>query len=118
MKLYLLCLSVLCVLPSFAQIGIGTSTPNESSIVDVESVNKGFLPPRLSVLERNLIASPAEGLVVYCSNCCVTGTISFYTGDKWKNVVDCSATDYDDDGIPNLIDIDDDNDGIVDTAEF
>lgn len=118
MKIYVLLLSMMLSFPTIAQIGIGTSTPNTSSIVDVESTTKGFLPPRLTVLERNLIGSPSEGLVVYCTNCCVTGTISFYSGTKWRNIVDCSDTDFDDDGIPNLQDIDDDNDGIVDTAEF
>ncbi len=118
MRFILLLSSVLFVANLNAQIGIGTSTPNTSSIVDVESTSKGFLPPRLSVLERNLINSPAEGLVVYCKNCCVTGSISFYTGVKWQNAIDCSATDFDDDGLPNLQDLDDDNDGVLDTAEF
>lgn len=118
MKVFILLASVLCYLNTNAQIGIGTSVPHTSSIVEVESTNKGFLPPRLTVLERNLVGMPAEGLVVYCKNCCVTGTLSFYDGSGWTNIIDCSATDFDDDGIPNLIDIDDDNDGIVDTAEF
>lgn len=118
MKIYTLFISTLLTCTLMAQIGIGTSTPNTSSIVDIVSTTQGFLPPRLTVLERNLISSPSEGLTVYCKNCCVTGSISFYSGTKWMNILDCSATDFDDDGIPNLQDIDDDNDGIVDTAEF
>lgn len=118
MKICILFLSIVFCYITNAQVGIGTSNPSSSSILEVESSNKGFLPPRLTVLERNLISSPAEGLTVYCKNCCVTGTISFYSGTKWNNILDCSATDYDDDGIPDLQDIDDDNDGIVDTAEF
>ena len=114
----MLFLSIVFCYTMDAQVGIGTINPSASSILDVESTNKGFLPPRLTILERNLISSPTEGLTVYCKNCCVTGTISFYSGSKWKNILDCSATDFDDDGIPDLQDIDDDNDGIVDTAEF
>lgn len=118
MKVLIFLLTMIFPLTSMAQVGFGTSTPNSSSILDVESTTKGFLPPRLTILQRNLINTPIEGLVVYCKNCCVSGSISFYTGEKWRNIIDCSSTDFDDDGIPNIEDIDDDNDGIVDTAEF
>lgn len=37
----------------FAQVGIGTSTPNDNSLVDVSSTTKGFLPPRMTTTERN-----------------------------------------------------------------
>lgn len=49
----------------YAQIGIGTTTPDISSILDVSSNSKGFLMPRLTTLERNEIASPATGLMIY-----------------------------------------------------
>lgn len=104
-------------LPSIAQVGIGTSSPNTSAILDISSTDKGFLPPRLTAFQRNTISDPAEGLTVFCTNCCTNGIISFYNGTTWKNVVDCSSTDADDDGIPNTIDIDDDNDGIIDVLE-
>ena len=48
-----------------AQVGIGTSTPNTSAQLDVSSTNKGFLPPRMTAAQRILIASPAEGLLLY-----------------------------------------------------
>lgn len=40
---------------SYAQIGIGTATPNSSAILDVESTSKGFLIPRLTATQRNSI---------------------------------------------------------------
>jgi hypothetical protein len=49
----------------YAQLGVGTSTPEESSILDVYSQNKGFLMPRLTTTQRNLIVDPAEGLMIY-----------------------------------------------------
>lgn len=48
-----------------AQVGIGTTSPDSSSILDVSSTNRGFLPPRLTTAERQSIPSPADGLLVY-----------------------------------------------------
>jgi len=44
---------------------IGGSTIDASSQVEVRSVTKGFLPPRMTTTQKNAIASPAAGLVVY-----------------------------------------------------
>ena len=41
------------------------SNPNPSAILDVESTDKGFLPPRMTAAQRDAITSPANGLVVY-----------------------------------------------------
>ncbi len=49
----------------FAQTGIGTKTPDTSSVLDVTSTSKGLLMPRMNTSERNLIASPANGLIIY-----------------------------------------------------
>ncbi|MCT4665429.1 MAG: hypothetical protein N4A45_09380 [Flavobacteriales bacterium] len=101
----------------FGQVGIGTTNPHASAIIDITSSEKGFLPPRMTIIQRNGIPNPEEGLVVYCKNCCVEGAISFYNSSKWVNITNCETSDIDDDGIPNHIDIDDDNDGIVDGME-
>jgi len=111
-----------------AQIGIGTTNPHTSSILHIESSTKGFLPPRLTLNQRNSILNPAEGLMIYCYDCCPGnsndgGVVSYFT-DKWENMPACTPDggiivreDWDNDGIPNDIDIDDDNDGILDTLE-
>lgn len=57
----------------FAQIGIGTDTPDASSILEVESTTKGFLPPRMSKMQMEAIVSPIEGLVMYCTDCSPMG---------------------------------------------
>ncbi|TXE18104.1 DUF3494 domain-containing protein [Psychroserpens burtonensis] len=49
----------------YAQVGIGTTTPDISSVLDVSSNSKGLLMPRLTTLERDGIASPATGLMIY-----------------------------------------------------
>lgn len=38
---------------------------DESAILHLESSDKGFLVPRMTTNERDLIASPAEGLTIY-----------------------------------------------------
>jgi hypothetical protein len=68
MKQYWISL-LLCVINVhflFAQtVGIGTSSPHPSSILELNSTNKGLLVPRMTTTERNNIASPANGLVIY-----------------------------------------------------
>lgn len=40
-------------------------TPNASSILEVKSTTRGFLPPRMTTTQINAITTPAEGLQVY-----------------------------------------------------
>ncbi len=49
----------------FAQVGIGTVTPNASSVLDITSTTQGMLTPRMTTAQRAAIASPADGLMVY-----------------------------------------------------
>lgn len=51
------------------------TTPASGAILDVKSVNKGFLPPRVALTgvgDALTIASPAEGLMIY--NTAIAGT--------------------------------------------
>jgi hypothetical protein len=41
------------------------STPNASAQLQVDSTTQGFLPPRMTTTQKNAIATPAAGLVVY-----------------------------------------------------
>ncbi len=70
----------------YAQIGIGTTTPNRSAILDVSGDDGGLLPPRMTQNEMNNISvSPdAEGLMVYCTDCSPKG-IYFYDGSYFLN---------------------------------
>ena len=61
-------LSFITVTFSFAQnvaINADGSLPNSSAMLDVSSTTKGFLPPRMSMAQRDLIALPANGLIIY-----------------------------------------------------
>lgn len=49
-----------------AQVGIGTTNPDNSSILDITSTDKGILIPRMTAIERLSIATPiADGLMIY-----------------------------------------------------
>jgi hypothetical protein len=53
---------------SYAQTGIGTTTPDASAKLDVSSTNKGFLPPRIALTALNSaspVTSPATGLLIF-----------------------------------------------------
>jgi len=45
-------------------VGVNTTTPNSSAILDLNSTTKGFLPPRMTSAER-LAITPTVGLMVY-----------------------------------------------------
>ena len=48
-----------------AQVGIGTTNPDASSILDLTSNSHGLLPPRMTTVQRDAIISPATGLLIY-----------------------------------------------------
>ena len=53
-------------LPCIAQnVGIGTTTPAASAQLDVSSTTKGLLIPRMTAAQRDAIANPATGLMIY-----------------------------------------------------
>lgn len=49
----------------YSQIGIGTVSPNATSVLDITSTTQGLLTPRMTTTQRLAITSPAEGLIVY-----------------------------------------------------
>lgn len=77
MKKLLLLTSLLLTLFLQAQVGIGTAIPNNSAMLDVQSSNKGFLPPRMSLLSETdgtTIPSPANGLIVFHTGAGLNGS--------------------------------------------
>jgi len=70
-----------------AQVGIGTTTPAATALLDLTSTNKGFLPPRMTEVQREAISTPATGLMVYCTDCGYTGEPEYYNGSSWVNMV-------------------------------
>ena len=63
-----------------AQVGIGTTSPDASSALEVASTDKGFLMPRMTTIQREAISAPAEGLMVFDTE---TGSQWTYIGGAW-----------------------------------
>ncbi|MET0760623.1 MAG: tail fiber domain-containing protein [Flavobacterium sp.] len=66
---------------SFSQVGIGTTTPNASSALDITSTTAGLLAPRMTQANKTAISAPATGLLIYQTD----GTAGFYyyNGSAW-----------------------------------
>jgi uncharacterized protein (TIGR02145 family) len=81
-----------------AQMGINTdgSAPNNSAMLDVKSTDKGFLPPRMTHAEMNSISNPAEGLIVFCTDCGLNGTgvVVVFMNGAWNTIaINCILPD-------------------------
>lgn len=64
-------------------VGVGTTTPDPSSILDLNSTTKGFLMPRMSTQQREAIENPAEGLTVYDNT---TNSPWYRTENEWEEM--------------------------------
>ncbi len=63
-----------------AQQGIGTAAPNKSAALDITSTTQGFLPPRMTSIQRDSIVDKAIGLVIYNTDCNV---LNVWDGTEW-----------------------------------
>jgi hypothetical protein len=61
----------------------GTTTNITSSKLTIESTTQGFLPPRMTTTQRNAIASPAAGLIVYDTT---LNLPHFFNGTIWVSL--------------------------------
>jgi len=68
---------------STGEVGIGTTTPSVKSVLDLTSTTKGFLPPRMTTVERDAITSVPAGLMIYNTT---TNKLNFYNGSAWEAV--------------------------------
>jgi hypothetical protein len=59
------------------------AVPNTSAQFQVDSTTTGILPPRMTTTQKNAIASPAAGLVVYDST---TNKLCCYNGSTWNDL--------------------------------
>ncbi len=64
-------------------VGINTQTPAPSALMEMTSTTRGVLFPSLSTTQRNAIATPAVGLVVYNNT---ENVHQFWNGTCWVNV--------------------------------
>ena len=71
------------VTTGLAQVGIGTPAPNTSSVLDLSSTNKAFLPPRMTTTQRDAIVSPVAGMVIFNTT---TNCIEVFRVGGWYNL--------------------------------
>jgi len=81
--LALMLVSSLSIFSQSLSINTDGSAAGASAMLDVKSTTKGLLIPRMSKTQRNAIAAPANGLIVYV-NAPDTVGLCFYDGTYWK----------------------------------
>ncbi|MBC8046138.1 MAG: hypothetical protein H7Y00_05035 [Fimbriimonadaceae bacterium] len=75
--------------PATGSAGIGTLAPNASSILEMTSTTQGMLVPRMTQAQRNAIAAPATGLLIYQTN--ASPGFYFYNGAAWGPVTNAGG---------------------------
>ena len=95
MKKIFLSFILLILQISYSQeVGINTSTPDNSAVLDVFATNKGVLFPRVALVNvvnnTTPVNNPANGLIVYNTNATVIGGLGVgfyvYNGSEWQYI--------------------------------
>lgn len=83
-KAIIICCIVITTTQLFSQIGIGVSgAVNSSAALEVTSSTKGLLPPRMITSDRDLISTPANGLIIYNST---SNKLNVYENGYWSEM--------------------------------
>ncbi|SMP32683.1 hypothetical protein [Chryseobacterium profundimaris] len=90
------CILLFKFIYGFTQVGIGTTTPAVSSVLDINSGNKGVLMPRITLLSTTditTIPSPAEGLLIWNNGLGGVSPSGFYfwSNSKWNQLATVST---------------------------
>ena len=97
-KFYLLTvisISLLCVKVN-AQVGIGTTTPDASAMLEIKTTNKGLLVPRVAltgIYDNVTISTPAVSLLVY-NTATTSGSTSVNPGYYYWNGISWVMLSY------------------------
>lgn len=89
---FLMVMFLLSMCNCFGQNGISIgsgSVPDNSAILDLQSTTKGFIPPKMSSLQRKAITSPAAGLIVFDTD---LSQLYLYDGISWQPLVGGGST--------------------------
>ena len=78
-KYYALVILICITFTAIGQVSISTdnSGPDPSAMLDVKSSDKGLLPPRMAHAAINAIGNPANGLIIFCTDCGLDGNGAF-----------------------------------------
>lgn len=75
--------TALTVVKATRDVLIGTGTDDTSAKLNVASTTQGFLPPRMTTVQRDAISSPAAGLLIYNTS---TGKLNVRGAAAWEAV--------------------------------
>lgn len=84
--------------PSSGSAGIGTTSPNASALLEVKSTKKGVLIPRMTSAQRDAIASPAQGLLIFQTD----RAAGFYYYNKGWRAITPSTSNFAETNLSNL----------------
>ena len=74
---------LLLVSIAYSQVGINTNSPDPSAMLDIDSVDKGLLTPRMTTAQRDAITSPATGLLVFDTD---LNAFQYFDGTVWVSL--------------------------------
>lgn len=86
LKLLLLTIAMITSCSLTAQVAVSDngSIADGSAMLDVQSTDKGLLPPRMTEAQRDAISNPVAGLIIFCSDCM---EMQMYNGLAWVNMI-------------------------------
>lgn len=114
-KIYYLSILILCSSYYHCQLGINTSTPDKSALLDINTSKKngGLLIPRvdlLSISDNSTIPNPANGLLVYNKSDSGTGAnkvfanyLYYYDVNEWKRLTNADDLINNNQNLPRII---------------
>ena len=82
----------------YSQVGIGTTTPDNSSMLEVDATDKGVLVPRVAIANLSTAApvtAPVESLLVYNTTVATGVGFHYWDGSDWIPLSGASANDGD-----------------------
>lgn len=90
-KLYMSIMGLFSIILTFSQVGINTTTPHESSVLQLNSNDRGFLLPYFDIPDLNAKApvtatTVAEGIMAYNTNSTTGKGIYYWDGIKWTGL--------------------------------
>ena len=72
------------------EVGIGTTTPAASALLDLTSTSKGMLIPRMTAAQKTAIATPSTGLLIFQTD--APAGFYYYNGTGWLNLSNLGTT--------------------------
>jgi len=82
-KIILLLIIIFCCHINYSQIGIGTTTPDDGSILQIDSNTGALVPPRMTSTDMLLIPTPLDGALVFNTT---RNSYYIYKNGTWSNL--------------------------------